>query len=328
MSLIFFDMEGPLTPQDNAYEIMGLWPGGRQVFEAISRYDDLLTLDHHPGYEPGDTLSLIVPFLLCHGLTTQAVQRMGETAPLIAGAREVVQELQRREWQVHAITTSYEPFARAIAGRLGIAQSNVACTALPLERLGHWFPEEDRRRTAQLEDTLASSPALDDASLRECLDHFYWHRPPHSFLRQIMRVVRPMGGSRKLVAVEAFCLAHGQGLHQVVAVGDSITDTAMLAAVDQVGGLAIAFNANAYALPAATAGLASTNIDDLRPLLTAWQAGGRPSALAWVQAQPTKPNGAERGDYRWLAGRPPAPEILALHQNLRRRLRQSAAALG
>jgi len=39
MNLIFFDMEGPLSIQDNAYELMKLFPDGGQVFEVISRYD-------------------------------------------------------------------------------------------------------------------------------------------------------------------------------------------------------------------------------------------------------------------------------------------------
>jgi len=60
--LIFFDLEGPLSPQDNAYEVMGLIPDGHRLFEVISRYDDLLTLEGREDYEPGDTLRLIVPW--------------------------------------------------------------------------------------------------------------------------------------------------------------------------------------------------------------------------------------------------------------------------
>ena len=66
---IAFDMEGPLTSQDAAFELMGLVPGGHEVFRAISRYDDILALAGRPGYEPGDTLALIVPFLLYHRLS-------------------------------------------------------------------------------------------------------------------------------------------------------------------------------------------------------------------------------------------------------------------
>ena len=64
MAKIFFDLEGPISPQDNAYEVLGLAKDGERVFEVISKYDDILTLEGREGYEPGDTLKLIVPFLL------------------------------------------------------------------------------------------------------------------------------------------------------------------------------------------------------------------------------------------------------------------------
>ena len=48
---IAFDLEGPLSPQDNAYELMKLFPDGGRVFEVISRYDDLLTLEDRQDYD-------------------------------------------------------------------------------------------------------------------------------------------------------------------------------------------------------------------------------------------------------------------------------------
>lgn len=40
MNLICFDLEGPLAPQDNAYELMKLFPRGGKIFEVLSRYDE------------------------------------------------------------------------------------------------------------------------------------------------------------------------------------------------------------------------------------------------------------------------------------------------
>ena len=48
-NFICFDIEGPLSSQDNAYELMKLFPNGDRIFEAISRYDDLLTLEGREG---------------------------------------------------------------------------------------------------------------------------------------------------------------------------------------------------------------------------------------------------------------------------------------
>jgi predicted HAD superfamily phosphohydrolase len=37
----FFDLEGPISAQDNAYEVFGLVPNGHEIFEVISKYDDI-----------------------------------------------------------------------------------------------------------------------------------------------------------------------------------------------------------------------------------------------------------------------------------------------
>ena len=72
-NFIAFDLIGPLSPQDNAYDLMKLFPNGDRVFEVLSRYDDLLTLEEKEGYEPGDTLALIVPFLVLHNITEENI---------------------------------------------------------------------------------------------------------------------------------------------------------------------------------------------------------------------------------------------------------------
>jgi len=86
MNLICFDLEGPLAPQDNAYELMKLFPRGGKIFEVISRYDDLLTLEGRADYEPGDTLALITPFLAYHGIEEEQIADMGQKAGLTPGS--------------------------------------------------------------------------------------------------------------------------------------------------------------------------------------------------------------------------------------------------
>ena len=79
-NFICFDLEGPLSPQDNAYELMKLFPNGDRVFEVISRYDDLLTLEEREDYEPGDTLALIVPFLILHDISGDNIAELAGKA--------------------------------------------------------------------------------------------------------------------------------------------------------------------------------------------------------------------------------------------------------
>ena len=111
-------------------------------------------------------------------------------------------------------------------------------------------------------------------------------------------------------------------------VGDSITDSRMLEAVEQAGGLAIAFNANEYALPYSTMGLTSTLISDLTEVLQAWQKGQRKGVEKIVKEKEKTGGVGDRGYFHWLSGRKNIDEVIKLHKRMRRLARGEAGKLG
>lgn len=326
MKLIAFDLEGPLSPQDNAYELIKILPDGGKLFQVISRYDDLLAASRRRDYEPGDALALIVPFLAYHGVNEEHIARMGREAALTPGASELVGNLADHDWQLVCISTSYEQFALEVTRRLGIPPEHVACTQFPLDQfrgsLGREQPELLRRAArefVQLEG---------DAAIKARLDRFYrWELPATGADSMIARV-RPVGGRRKLGALQTFGIQVGRSLSDWVAVGDSITDVRMVEGVDAAGGLGVAFNANEYLLPHATLGLASTRLDDLWPVLEAWADGGRESVREIVGELEGDEGTGERRWFHWLADRTDIGDVLDVHTRMRRLVRREAAGLG
>jgi energy-converting hydrogenase A subunit R len=156
MNLICFDLEGPLAPQDNAYELMRLFPRGGKIFEVISRYDDLLTLEGRPDYEPGDTLALITPFLAYHGIEEEQIAAMGQEAGLTPGATILIAKLQSRGWYIFCISTSYEQYAFPITQRLGIPRENVACTSFPLAQIRQLLSQKEFALLEQTESEIVN----------------------------------------------------------------------------------------------------------------------------------------------------------------------------
>jgi len=319
MNLIFFDMEGPLSIQDNAYELMKLFPDGGQVFEVISRYDDLRALEGRDDYDPGDKLALIIPFLIHHGVTEEDIKGLAERAAIVAGARELIMSL--KHWQVYCISTSYEQYANRIMQRVGIAPENLACTRFPIDRYHSLVREEDRTIVLAIEREILALKDGDDEVIKRCLDRFFREELPRTSFGLAHGEVKPMGGRRKAAALRRFARTHRQFPEQVVVVGDSVTDARMLETVDRAGGLAIAFNANQYSLPYATVGLASTNISDLKVLLDAWEKGGRMAVEQAVTAQSDK---EEAPIFHWLEGVSDLEEPLQIHRRIRRLVRQEA----
>ncbi len=328
-NFICFDLEGPLSPQDNAYELMKLFPNGDKVFEVISRYDDLLTLAEKEDYEPGDTLALIVPFLVLHDISEDNISILAAKASLTGGAADLVYQLQVNGWKTFCISTSYQQYALHITQKLGIYSHNVACTTFPLNQFRRTLGKEDSDLLQQAEkEILALHPPADDERIKQSLDYFYWEKLPHTKIGGAIKEVKPVGGRRKVAALTKFAEAHSQPLSQWVVVGDSITDFRMLQAVGEAGGLAIAFNANEYALPCSLMSLASTSIADLKEVLQAWQKSQRKGVEKLVKEKEKTGGKEDRGYFHWLSGRENIDEVIEIHRKMRRLVREEAGKLG
>jgi energy-converting hydrogenase A subunit R len=327
-NFIAFDLEGPLSPQDNAYDLMKLFPNGGKIFEVISRYDDLLTLEEREDYEPGDTLALIVPFLVLHNISEADIASLASKASLTGGADKLISWLEYSGWKVFCITTTYEQYAIHITQKLGIYAHNVACTLFPLDRLHQTLSRDETVLLQQIEqDILTMSPA-DDERIKQRLDDFFWEKLPTTELGEAIKQVKPVGGRRKVAALNRFADTHGQALSKWVVIGDSITDFRMFQLVEEAGGLAIAFNANEYALPYSTMSLASTSLSDLKEVLEAWQKGYRREAEKIVKAKEKTGGVGDRGYFHWLSGRRNIDEVIEIHKRIRRLAREEAGKLG
>ena len=332
--IAFFDLEGPLSPQDNAFEVVSLLDNGQEAFAVISRYDDLLALEGVEGYEPGDTLKLILPFLILHGLTAEDIETVSERAPLTAGAKELVATLLTAGWRVHIISTSYEQHALRVAEELGISHQNVACTRLDLEDLANRIKGVDLRfvkeawdYTRRIGEGLSVEEIADgaaDRQIRPKLDEFYWEIIPRTELGAALHSVEVMGGRRKVRGLESFCHESGTYLDEVAVVGDSITDFQMLKVVEAAGGLSIVFNGNRYALPFGTVGVASVGLMNVLPVLRVWLDGGREALRRAISSSELSPQDGE-ATYHWLVNSSNLEDVAKVHATSRRRARGQAA---
>jgi len=332
MPVICFDLEGPLSPQDNAYEVLGLAENGHRVFEIISRYDDILTLQERPGYEPGDTLKLIVPFLLLHGITEKEIRGVSKKAMLVPGAKETIVDLRTEGWTVHIISTSYQQHAYNIAEQLDVDRKDVACTRLPLDKYHAELEEEDFALIEVAEKKiLGFRVGSNEDDMVAFLDDFFFEKITESRLGGIFQEISVVGGERKVSAMEKFIDEAGEGFDKAMAVGDSITDFKMLLKLKNKGGLGVVFNGNEYAVPNADVGLATMDMRGLLPIASAFFHDGRKGALKAV-AQLEK-SGLKIGDY----GDPPpvynviqdeTEEIITTHKKYRKMVRGAAGKLG
>jgi len=307
---------------------MKLFLNGDKIFQVISRYDDLLTLEEREDYEPGDTLALIAPFLIHHDISEKDITTLATKASLTGGAGELISQLQSKSWKVFCISTSYEQYAFRITQKLGIYAHNVACTSFPLDRFRATSGKEGTALLQQMEQDILTMSPVDDDRIKQRLDYFFREKLPTTNLGEAVREVKPVGGQRKVDALNKFADTYEQPLSRWVVIGDSITDFRMLQTVEEAGGLAIAFNANEYALPHTTMSLASTSISDLMEVSEAWQKGGRREVEKRVREKEKIGGTGDRGYFHWLSGRKDIDEVIEVHQRIRRLVREEAGKLG
>jgi energy-converting hydrogenase A subunit R len=284
--IICFDLEGPLSPQDNAYEVMGLVEGGHRIFEVLSRYDDVLTLEKREGYEPGDTLSLIVPFLLHHGIKEEDIKRVSSSAKIVDGVKETIDALKKTGWDPHIISTSYEPHALSIASKIGIPRHKVHCTKLPLEKMRKDAGDSASSLVEGVEKDILNDlyPNLsDDSKIKARLDCFFGEDLAKTPMGKVMKEVSVVGGQRKMDAVSRIAKKAERGIEEAVVVGDSITDYKMLGTVRDAGGVAVAFNGNRYSIPYANVGLACTDMRMLLVIIEGYECGQTRGAISVVK---------------------------------------------
>lgn len=267
------DLEGPLTLNDNAFEVTAHFlKDGDRFFQLVSRYDDMVAhVLKRKNYKAGDTLKLIVPFFLAYGLSDRDLRDYSrKSIKLVPGARAALQRIAS-QMPAFIISTSYEPYVQAACAALDFPYEHTYCTKASLDSCA--LSEKERRALQALyAQIIARAPfelckeaqRLDDFSAHDretiaFLDDVFWHRLATMEAGRLLREIQPVGGPEKARALHDSVQRTGIPLSRVIYVGDSITDVEALELVRHAGGLAIAFNGNSYALRAAELGCISPN---------------------------------------------------------------------
>jgi len=301
---LFTDGEGPLTPKDLAKDIFkritffydGKEIPGEVYYSVLSFYDDYLAEKGTEGYQAGDTLALIIPHLLAHGITDEDVMEEARTATLCPGIEEHFSRLKNDKWNIRIISTAYSPMWKLIGDRLGIPMEHITCTRLDLSSLRQHFRNETFNNTVKFaEQKVLSMLSLADQAMEQvdkgkpivqvleedkkfkpllkAFDGLYWEMLPEMGY-ETLNEVKVMGGRRKVEAAREFADKLGIPLSKVAYVGDSITDSAFARELKREGGLPIAQNGNSYILRDSVVGVATTDMRKTRIVLDKWALGG------------------------------------------------------
>lgn len=247
------DCEGPVSVNDNAFELAGHFiEDGEKFFQIVSRYDDILVDEvKRPGYNAGDTLKLILPFLKAYGATNENMKEFSSrNVLLIPGACETL-GLVNEMMPSYIVSTSYEPYILALCDLTQFPFDHCYCTHLDLE--SHSLSEEDKNKLKAFRASILRNPEFEN------LEHIFWEEIPGMEIGSLFQEVKPVGGEAKKEAVLDIINKNNFQPHNLMYVGDSITDVEPLQFARKNNGVAVAFNGNEYALNEASIAIISNN---------------------------------------------------------------------
>jgi energy-converting hydrogenase A subunit R len=247
------DCEGPLSANDNAFELAGHFiEDGERFFQIVSHYDDILADEiKRPGYNAGSTLKLILPFLKAYGATNQNMKDFSqENVLLIPGARATLGLLQFI-MPTYIVSTSYEPYIRALCDLTNFSFNQCYCTRLDLD--SHPLGNADQEKLRQFRLSIVDNPDFEN------LERIFWEELPEMEIYSLVDEVNPVGGEAKKEAVLDIMEKRSFQASDLMYVGDSITDVQPLNFAKENGGIALSFNGNEFALDNASIAAISDN---------------------------------------------------------------------
>lgn len=301
------DWEGPWVTADHALQVIakGVPNGGNifpkcsdyvigtRLFQNVSEFDDYqFHVRRRPGYETGDTLALVAPFLPAFGLDNEFVKEVARNnANFISGAKPALKLMKGLGWKPNIISTSYEQYVHLTAGEMaGVPLEDIYCTKFPIDEYASEITKKDKKMVRKKAKEIAKLPPLgitDTTRLEDItpetmksirfLDNFYWEQLPKTSFARLMSEIKPVGGTRKYDALVKSVEADGRRLPECMTVGDSITDIVMLEKTRAAGGLAVSFNGNGYAVRNANVAVMSLHCMTTVVLADVFDRGGLPA---------------------------------------------------
>jgi energy-converting hydrogenase A subunit R len=287
--------EGPLALNDNAFELCRdfVKPQGDRFFRQVSRYDDYLTeTAKKPGYQAGNTLRLILPFLKANGLTNAQIEDYSrKTMALMPGAENAYRFLRGLGLPIFEISTSYRQFAEAVGLKLGFEREHIFGTELDLDR--YKLPATEAEELKRLMEEIISAPEIElpaEAAAKAdlpvpvqeavaTLNQIFEERLPEMEIGAILTEVLPIAGPEKAKAVTDSLVKSGLKMSDTIYVGDGNTDLQAFEVVRAGGGLTISFNGNHAAVAAAEVVVVSDSAWSVALLTAIMQLWGKEGVL-------------------------------------------------
>lgn len=246
------DCEGPLTLNDNAYELADHFiEDGGELFKTLSLYDDyLVDVVHKENYKAGNTLKLILPFFVAEGISNDDMVEFSRKHIYSVSDSKLLLEYLKESMNTYIVSTSYGQYIEAVSNYMEVPFENTFYTNVNVDELE--LTGEEREKIMEFKAMIFENP--DDYEL---FDDIFFKQITQMGIYAKIKDVEVVGGQGKKLAIDKIIERDDINVNEILYIGDSITDVEPLAFARENDGVSISFNGNEYPLKVAEIAIVS-----------------------------------------------------------------------
>ena len=246
------DCEGPLTLNDNAYELSANFiEDGGELFKILSLYDDyLVDIVKKEGYKAGNTLKLILPFFAVENLTNDDLIGFSKDNIYAVRDSQFLLKFLKEAMNTYIVSTSYGQYIEAVSNYMDVPFENTYYTNVDVDCLE--LNGEEIQKINEFKDLILENP--EDYAL---FDDIFFNQIPEMGIYDKIKDIEVVGGQGKKLAIDRIIERDGINVDEILYIGDSITDVEPLEFARKNNGISISFNGNEYPLKVAEIAIVS-----------------------------------------------------------------------
>ena len=246
------DCEGPLTLNDNAYELSAKFiEDGGELFKILSLYDDyLVDIVKKENYKAGNTLKLILPFFVVENLKNRDFVEFSKNNIYAVSDSKFLLSYLKKAMNTYIVSTSYGQYIEAVSNYMQVPFENTFYTKVDVDSLV--LSDEEISKIKEFKDMILKNP--EDYEL---FDDIFFKQITKMQIYEKIKEIDVVGGEGKKSAIEKIIKRDGIDVNQMLYIGDSITDVEPLEFAKNNDGISISFNGNEYPLNAAEIAIVS-----------------------------------------------------------------------
>ena len=240
------DCEGPLTLNDNAFEMCAYFiEDGDELFKILSLYDDYLAdIVKKEGYKVGNTLKFILPFFVLENLKNKDLIDFSKNNIYAVRDSKFLLKYLKEAMNTYIVSTSYGHYIEALSNYMEFPFENTYYTKVDMDNL--YLNDEESSKVADYKNKILANPKD-----YELFDEIFFKEIPKMDIYEKIKEIDVVGGLGKKLAIDDIIENDNIDVNQMLYIGDSITDVEPLQFARENNGISISFNGNEYPLKVA-----------------------------------------------------------------------------